>query len=73
MLVKVRVITNAGRNEVLDDSDQLKVRLKAPATKGKANKVLIDVLAKHFHVRKGNVRIVKGERSREKLIEILKD
>jgi uncharacterized protein (TIGR00251 family) len=71
MRFRVKVVANARRNEVLQDGDLLKVRLTAPAIKGKANKALIELLAKHFHVRKRNIRIVKGERSREKLVEIM--
>jgi uncharacterized protein (TIGR00251 family) len=73
MLFQVSVIANAGRNEVLEDGNRLKVRLMAPATRGKANKALIKLLADHFDVKKRSIRIIKGERSREKLVEILMD
>ncbi len=73
MLYRVKVIPNAGRDEVLEDGDDLKVRLRAPATKGKANKALTEILAEHFHVKKRDVRIIKGERSREKVVEVVKE
>lgn len=72
MRFRVKVVPNSGRDEVLEDGENLKVRLKAPAVKGKANKALIEVLANHFNVKKRDIRIVKGDRSREKLVEILK-
>lgn len=37
---------------------------------GKANKRLIEILSNYFKVSKKNVRIVKGERNRNKIIEI---
>ena len=73
MLYRVKVIPNAGRDEVLEAGDGLKVRLRAPATKGKANKALIEILAEHFKVKKKDIRIIKGDRSREKVVEILGD
>ena len=35
-----------------------------------ANKLLIKVLAEHFKVNKSNIHIVRGENSREKLVDI---
>jgi uncharacterized protein (TIGR00251 family) len=72
MRYRVKVIPNARRDEVLEDGENLKVRLKGPAAKGKANKALIELLADHFQVKKRDVRIIKGERSREKVVEVLK-
>ncbi|MBI4690468.1 MAG: DUF167 domain-containing protein [Nitrospirae bacterium] len=67
--IKIKVITNAKKNEVVA-GDIFKVYVNAPAVDGKANKALIGILAEHFKVRKSNVKIVKGEKSREKIIEI---
>ena len=44
--------------------------MRAPAIDNRANRALIEVLARHFNVKKRDIRIVKGERSREKIIEI---
>lgn len=73
MRFRVKVIPNAGRNEVLQEGDSLKVRLRAHAAKGKANKAMIELLADHFHVKKRDVMIIKGERSRDKIVEVLKE
>jgi len=43
------------------------VRVKAPPTKGKANKAVINLLSHHFNA---NVRIVAGATSRKKVVEI---
>lgn len=69
--VSVRVIPNASKNEVIKGEDGiLKVRVTAKATEGKANKAVIEVLADYFGVRKGQVRILRGEKSRDKVVKV---
>ena len=46
----------------------LKIRIKAPPEKGKANCELIKFLAKELKMPKSAVRIIKGEKSREKVV-----
>lgn len=46
------------------------VLVRAPAREGKANQALTEILAEYFSVAKSAVRIVRGETSRKKLIEI---
>ncbi|MEE9595079.1 MAG: DUF167 domain-containing protein [Candidatus Hydrothermarchaeales archaeon] len=70
MLIEVKVIPNAKKNRVLEDDEKFKAYVTAPAVDGKANKALIDLLAKHFKVKKSKVQIIKGTRSREKVVEI---
>lgn len=70
MILNVKVIPNAKRNTIEESENSLKVYLTAPPLEGKANKALIELLAKHFGIRKSNIRILSGERSREKKIEI---
>ena len=68
--LKIKVITNAKRNEVVEGEGMLKVYVNAPPVDGKANKVVAEVLAEHFKVRKNCVKILRGEKSKEKVIEI---
>ncbi len=71
MRIKVKVKPGSRKEEVKElGPDHLEVRVKAPPEKGKANERVIELLAKHYGVRKSAVRIIKGEASREKLIEI---
>ena len=49
---------------------KLKVRLCSPPEKGRANRELVDVVADKLGVARSAVLIVKGDRGREKLIEI---
>ncbi len=71
MRIKVKVITNAKEDKVLEEKGRYKVYLNTVPVRGKANKALIEILAKYFHTKKGNIRIVKGERSKEKSLEIV--
>jgi len=71
MLIQIRVTPNAKREKIKKDGDLYKVYLVSPPQKGKANKELIKFLAKYFKVKKIEVQIKKGEKSRNKLVEIL--
>ena len=68
--LKIKVITNAKKNAVVEGEGLLKVYVNAPPVDGKANKVVTEVLAEHFKIRKSSVKILRGEKSKEKIIEI---
>lgn len=71
MMIKVRVIPNAKRNEVVGRIGSiLRVKVGAPAVEGQANAELCDFLAEFFEVKPRMVLLRKGERGREKTIEI---
>ncbi|HHJ64042.1 MAG TPA: DUF167 domain-containing protein [Aquifex aeolicus] len=71
MILKVRVRPGAREESVRELSgDELEVRVSAPPQKGKANERVRELLAEHFGVSRSRVRILKGESSRRKLIEI---
>jgi uncharacterized protein (TIGR00251 family) len=69
-IIEVKVVPGAKRNEVRKENQGLKVYLNAPPVEEKANKLLIEILAKYFNCRKSDLRIIRGERSRNKLIQI---
>lgn len=50
--------------------DVLRVRLTAPPVEGAANKALTDFIAETLGVRRGDVRLVSGQKSRDKVLEI---
>ena len=68
--IKVKVIPRARRNKIITEEGRLKVYLTVPPVDGKANKAVIEILAEYFRVKKGNIRIIQGEKNREKIIEI---
>ena len=67
--LRVRVQPRASRDRIESlEGDLLRVRLCAPPTQGKANKACVRLLAKKLGIAASRVRIVRGERSREKLL-----
>ena len=70
MIIELKVISGAKRNFFKEEEGLIKVYLSAPAVDGKANKALVEFLAKHFKVRKSAIEIIKGLKSREKMINI---
>ena len=50
--------------------DGLKVKLTSPPVEGKANKELIEVLAKYFGIAKKNVEILSGRFSKNKIVKL---
>jgi len=70
-MIRVRVIPNASRNEVVGRiGSTVRVKVAAPAIDGKANAELISFLAEFFDVRNRGVKIVRGQKGKEKTIEI---
>lgn len=68
----VRVQPRASKNEVAGVyGTALKIRLQAPPVDGAANAALILFLADLLGVSRGSVRIISGESSRDKVVEIV--
>ena len=67
--IQVRVISNARKNKVKQEAQRLKVYLTAPPVEGKANRLLLKILAEHFNCRDSDLKIVRGEKSKDKLIQ----
>ena len=72
MKIKIQIIPNASRNEVIsrNDDGEYKVKVQAPPVDGAANKNLIKFIAGTVGVSKSKVRIVSGIKSRKKILEI---
>ena len=67
----VRVQPRASRDEIAGEmGGALKVRLQAPAVEDCANEALVEFLAQLLKTPRSAVRILSGERSRTKRIEI---
>jgi hypothetical protein len=73
MIFDVRVNPRASRNHVERQGNKFKVYLTKPAVEGAANKQLIDLLSGHLKVKRYQIRIKSGEKSRDKLVEIDED
>jgi uncharacterized protein (TIGR00251 family) len=71
VIVSVRVQPRASRNAVDGEwQGALKVRLTAPPLDDRANEALCAFLAELLKIPKSAVRILAGERSRTKRVEI---
>jgi uncharacterized protein (TIGR00251 family) len=72
VLIAVRVTTKAQRDEVAgigrqpDGARHLSVRVRAAPEDGKANKAVIETVAKACGLAKSTIRIAAGETSRNK-------
>jgi len=71
MHLSLKVIPNAKQNKMVETEGGTKVYLTAPPVEGKANQALIEFLSEHYHVKRSRIKIVRGEKSRQKVIEIL--
>lgn len=70
-IFSVRVQPRASKDELVGEMEgALKVRLQAPAVEDRANDALIEFLAELLKTPKSAVRILSGDRSRTKRIEI---
>ena len=72
MKIEVRITPNASKDEITGKAEdgRLRVRIQSPPVNGAANRRLIKFIAKTAGVAKSKVRIVRGERSRDKALEI---
>jgi len=71
VIFAVRVQPRASKDEIAGEmAGVMKIRLQAPAVEGRANEALIEFLAELLKTPKGAVRILSGERSRVKRLEI---
>lgn len=71
MKILVRVEAQARKNELIPLGERcFKIKTTKPAREGKANKDVIEILAKHFGVGKLDVNLLSGHRAKEKIFEI---
>jgi uncharacterized protein len=69
--ISVRVQPRARRDELVAVRDGVVVvRVTAPPLDGRANDAVRRLLAEQLGVRTANVTIVRGERSRDKLVQV---
>lgn len=72
MKLKIRVTSNASRNEILGPNEhgEYRVKIQSPPVDGAANKNLVKFLAGVLGIAKSKINIIGGEKSRNKLLEI---
>jgi len=70
MTIDVKVTTNAPQPRVVKEDNIFRVYVSASPEKGKANESVRGILSDYFKVRKSEIKIIKGLKSRHKKIEI---
>ena len=69
--LELKIIPNAPRNEIVGWlGTALKLKVHAPAVEGKANDELIDFLAEKLGVHRRSVILLRGDKSRQKMVQI---
>ena len=69
--IKLRVIPRARQNKIdIDDSGVYRVHITAAPVDGAANAAVIKMMAEYFKIPKSQIKIIRGETSRDKIIEI---
>ena len=68
---KIKVVANSKINLVDFCEEFIKVKIMARAIEGKANKAIIEYLSEILDVTKSKIKIISGEKSSIKTIQIL--
>ena len=69
--IRVYVAPRSSSNKVVGvHNGAVKVALTAPPVEGAANKALVEFLAKTLGIPRGTVRLVSGDTSRNKVVQV---
>lgn len=72
MRIYVKVIPRSSKNEITKVSaGDYKIKLTAPPVGGKANAMLVGLLADYFKTSKSSIKIVGGKSAKTKIVDIL--
>jgi hypothetical protein len=72
MLIRVHVTPNAKQVSISKvDESVFEVRIDERAVHDRANKRLLEIMAKYLGVPKSKVFIVRGAKTRDKIIEVI--
>jgi hypothetical protein len=72
--VKVSIIAHPNSKKPRIEKDlfnSLHVYVSEPPLEGKANNAIRDALTKYFEVKKSDILIISGEKSKNKIFEVL--
>lgn len=68
-LLSVRVVPGAKKSQITGEAGGLlRVRLQAPPVEGKANRELLKLVARELGLKKSQVVLTRGDKSREKTV-----
>ena len=69
-ILRLKVTPNSSHNSVVGEvSDEIRIKIRAPAVAGKANAALVEYLAELTGIAKSRIEIKAGARTRTKLVQ----
>jgi uncharacterized protein (TIGR00251 family) len=69
--LRIHVLPNAKIDKVVGErGGAIKIKLRAPAVEGKANAALISLLAERLNVPARTIVLLRGHKSRDKLVRV---
>jgi uncharacterized protein (TIGR00251 family) len=68
--IQLKVTPNSSKSEVKLENGVFRVKLKSKPVDGKANLELVKLLAEHFRVPTSSIRILRGLKSRDKVVQV---
>lgn len=73
--IKIKLLPRSSINQIVetDETGEIKIKIKSPPVDGEANKELIKFLSKEWNIPKSHIKIIKGEKSKHKIIEVESD
>lgn len=70
MKIKLKVNPKSKLEKITLIDNILHINFSTTPEKGKANKKLIELLADYYKIKKSQVTIIKGEKNKNKIVEI---
>lgn len=72
MFIKVKVYPGAKEEKIIQKSaDSFDFFVKAKPERGEANRAVIKILVRHFHILPAKIRLIKGFKQRNKIFKIV--
>jgi uncharacterized protein (TIGR00251 family) len=73
--MKITIIAHPNTRKPRIEEDlfgTLHVYVNAPPLEGKANRAILEALAGHYKIKKSQIVLVSGQKSKQKIFEIIK-
>ena len=68
LIIRIKIVPNSSKNDIILEEEFIKVKVTAQPIENKANKALVEFLAKRFKIPKTSIEILKGDTSKEKTL-----
>ena len=72
VILCIKLVPNSSFNKIVDYTDNfIRIKIASPPIENRANTELITFLSKLFDINKSKIRIISGEKSKLKKVQIL--